>query len=129
MNAETFPEEVRRLVATHIQSVEQLEVLLLLCRERDRDWTAEQVAAELRIDSGSAGARLEDLRARGFVECASERYRFQTKSPELSRSVEALAEAYRERRVSLINLIFSKPVDKVRLFADAFKLWKDESDG
>ena len=126
---ETFPEEVRTLVATHIQSVEQLEMLLLLNEHLNRAWTSEEVAAELRIDAMSAASRLQDLSARGFLAHNSGSYRFRADNDELRRAVAALAEAYRDRRVSLINLIFSKPVDKVRLFADAFKLRKDESDG
>lgn len=126
---EDFPEVVRRLVATHIHSVEQLEVLLLLWARRERTWTADEVARELRIDAGSAASRLLDLHGRGFLEDRGGAFAFRNGVPELQRSVDALAEAYRERRVSLINLIFSKPVDKVRLFADAFKYRKDESDG
>ena len=30
--------------------------------------------------------------------------------------------------MTVINLIFSKPVDKIRTFADAFRLRKDEDD-
>ncbi len=123
---ESFPEEVRTLVATHIQSVEQLEVLLLLHAQQGRAWTAAEVAAELRIDAMSAASRLEDLSARGFLDHAGGTYTFHSIDSAMSRAVTALAEAYRDRRVSLINLIFSKPVDKVRLFADAFKLRKDE---
>jgi hypothetical protein len=31
-----------------------------------------------------------------------------------------------KRRVTVINSIYSKPIDKIRTFADAFRLRKDE---
>ena len=55
---------MRRLIADHIDSVEQLEILLLLYQHPERAWTAEAVARELRDLALSAGDRLEDL-ARG----------------------------------------------------------------
>jgi hypothetical protein len=63
-----LPEGVRRLIHEHIDSVEQMEVLLLLRRE-PTPWTPEAVARELRIETGSALKRLEDLERRGFLEC------------------------------------------------------------
>jgi len=36
--------------------------------------------------------------------------------------------SYADRRVTVIGLIFSKPVDKIRSFADAFRIRKDRSD-
>ncbi len=36
-----------------------------------------------------------------------------------------LAEGYAERRVTVINLLFSKPVERIRTFADAVRLRKD----
>ena len=46
--------------------------------------------------------------------------------PELDQAVVRLAKDYAERRVTVITLIFSKPVDKLRTFADAFRLRKDK---
>jgi hypothetical protein len=45
--------------------------------------------------------------------------------PELHRSIAGLVETYRERRVSVINLVYSRPSDAIRSFADAFRLRKD----
>jgi hypothetical protein len=40
-----------------------------------------------------------------------------------------LATCYREKRTAIITLIFSRPADAVRGFANAFKLKKGPSDG
>ncbi|PTL84455.1 hypothetical protein [Vitiosangium sp. GDMCC 1.1324] len=131
MHAGDLPEGVQRLIAEHIDSVEQLEILLLLARHPERTWNAETVARELRISALSAGDRLEDLARDALLastEGSAEEYRYAPRSPMQDESVRGLATAYVERRVTVINLIFSKPVDKIRTFADAFRLRKKEDD-
>jgi hypothetical protein len=51
-------------------------------------------------------------------------YRYHPSSPRLRDEVNALAAAYRQNRVAVINLIYNQPPDPVRSFADAFKLRK-----
>lgn len=126
--AEGFSPAVHRIVERHIQSVAQLEVLLLLHRQRESSWTAAEVAEELRIDDAWAASQLEELVAGGFLKRDDQGFRYAPRE-ELAAGVAELEAAYRDRRVSLITLIFSKPVDKVRLFADAFRLRKDPEDG
>ena len=112
--------------------MEQLEILLLLHQHPGRAWTAETVARELRISALSAGDRLEDLTRAAIlsrVEGGTAEYGYAPASPKLEEAVSGLATAYAERRVTVINLIFSKPVDKIRTFADAFRLRKDDDNG
>ncbi len=125
----TLPENVRRLLAEHITSVEQLEVLLLLARSVERTWTAEAVSEELRTSVTSARARLEDLERRGFLLSTAEGCRFEPAAAHTREAVAALAEAYAERRYTVIELIFSKPIDHLRVYANAFRFRKDENDG
>ena len=122
---------MRRLIAEHIDSVEQLEILLLLYQHPERSWTAESVARELRVSALSVTDRLKDMTQAGLlsrVEGSLAEYRCAPESPKLAEAVSGLATAYSERRVTVINLIFSKPVDKIRTFADAFRLRKDATD-
>lgn len=122
---------VRRLIAEDIDSVEQLEILLLLFQHPERTWTAESVARELRVSALSAGERLEDLTYDGLVvrvDGSEGEYRYGPETPSRDEAVRGLATAYSERRVTVINLIFSKPVDKIRTFADAFRLRKKGDD-
>jgi hypothetical protein len=39
--------------------------------------------------------------------------------------VAALAAAYRESRVAVIQLVFARPSDPLRSFADAFRMRRD----
>lgn len=122
---------MRRLIADHIDSVEQLEILLLLYQHSERSWTAESVARELRVSPMSSGDRLKDMARAAIlskVQGSETEYRYAPESPQMAEAVAGLAAAYSERRVTVINLIFSKPVDKIRTFADAFRLRKDDDD-
>ena len=67
MASSGIPDDVAEFIAGHINSVELLEVLLLL-RERSGElWTDERVAQELRINPVSTAARLKALSARGLL--------------------------------------------------------------
>jgi hypothetical protein len=116
-----IPDDVRAFILAHIGSVEQLEVLLLVRRERARAWNGPEIARELRIHETSAGMRLEDLAARGLLVREADRFRYDPPG-DVERVIGNLARTYAELRVGVINLIFSKPVDRIRTFADAFKL-------
>jgi hypothetical protein len=77
-----------------------------------------------------AGAtrRLEQLVEMGLATSngsADPAYRYAPSRPALAAQVDALAQAYRAGRVAVINLIYNKPPDPLRSFADAFKLRKD----
>lgn len=110
---------------THIDSIEKLEVLLLLRNRAERPWTASEVALELRITEASSSARMEDLAASALLVSNGGKppaYRFSPAHSEDVRSIAELAMTYSERRVSVITFIFSKPQERVRGFADAFLL-------
>jgi hypothetical protein len=125
--SEQLPDDVRRFVIEHINSVEQLEVLLLLWAHADQDWTAEAVSQKLYTPPAAAEMRLDDLQQRGFVKAGSlpeKSYRYRPTHGDSHGLITALAELYRDRRVTIISLIYSKPHQQVQAFADAFKLRK-----
>jgi hypothetical protein len=116
------PKEVERFIAAEIESVEQLEVLLLLRGAADKEWTAREVARALVSQVDSAGAWLEVMAGSGLLRKAEGGYRYAPPSAEVERTVDALAESFAKYRVTVIALIFSKPSDRVRLFSDAFRI-------
>lgn len=126
MSGAGLPDSVRAFVRQYIDSVEQLEVLLLLHRTSPREWTAVAVGRELRIDPISAARRLADFQERGLVRARPTedalRFWYEGTAPDTDRAIAELATAYKERRTSVLNLIFSTPTDAVRIFADAFRL-------
>jgi hypothetical protein len=122
-----FPEDVRRFIVDHITSVDQLEVLLLVRGQPRTDWGAVEVSRKLYTQPEAASLRLESLHALGFVERAGDSdpvSRYHPRTPELDQLASRLEEVYKERRVAVIALIYSKPDDPARAFADAFRFRK-----
>lgn len=125
-----FSDSLERFVHGLISSVEQVEVLLLLHRTSPRRWGAVAASRELRLDAVSVARRLAEFHDNGVlqVEAGDEalQYWYVASAIAPDRTLSELATAYQTRRTSLINLIFSKPADDARAFADAFRLRKRE---
>jgi hypothetical protein len=127
---EAISREVRDFLEAYIHSVAQLEILLAVHAQSDRDWDAADLGRELSITTDVAEMHLEDLSARALLieEGNPPRYRYMPPG-EIKTAIEDLAHAYSVRRVAIIGLIFSKPVDDVRSFADAFRVRKGKRRG
>ena len=124
-----LPDDVYRFVYQYMESVEQLEVLLLLRRSPGRGWSADDVARELYSHPRSVIQRLDLLLGQGLLRENGQGYfQYAPRSTELDRTVAALAELYRERRVTVITLIASKPLENVKAFSDAFRIRKKKED-
>lgn len=130
MAGDAIRDNVRAFIAAHIHSVVELECLLLLHGQPQREWSAEELGRELRVNTEWAERELVDLSARGLAAAVPAgptpvRYRYAA-TGETHATVQGLAEAYAERRVTVTELIFSKPAapPPLQSFADAFKLRK-----
>jgi len=126
-----LPATVRQFISEHIRSIAQLELLLLLSREREKTWSVQEAAKALYTADSMTEPLLESLRSIGLVvrsDDAEQRYSYAPKSPELERSVQDLAHEYQERRVTIINLIYSAPAEKLQDFADAFRIRKPKEE-
>jgi hypothetical protein len=125
---DTLPETVRRLVANRLESLEMVQVLLLLHADPDRVWTSADVEGATALDEVSASRQLILLRQGGLltVEMASDAtYRYGA-TGDLARAVDDLKQCYQARLVDLASLIASRPRQRLQLFADAFRLRKDD---
>ena len=120
-----LPDDVRSLIAQHIGSVLELDVLLAMRTETGTS-PAAGVARELRLNEEATAEALEKFTAAGFLKREGTGYRFEPRTAGLSRAVNSLAEAYARRRVTVIGFIYSGPSESVSAFADAFKLRKED---
>jgi hypothetical protein len=125
-----FPENIRHFIADHIGSVSELETLLLLRHRSDQAWTAAAVAREMYVPVETAATHLSRFASVGLLTLSAgpdgPAYSYAPRSAELDKLTGALADLYRERRVAVISLIYSGPIEKVRSFADAFRLRRRE---
>lgn len=111
-------------VVARIESVEQLEILKLLASEPDQAWTPEAVSLQLRSNPASVAKRLADLSLIGVLALNFQpnfSYRYAPTDPELRATVDELLSYYPRYKSRLIRVIYSKPSDKITIFADAFR--------
>lgn len=121
-------EDLRRLIFERIDSVEQLEVLILLKNHKNRSWSSEQVSVELRSTPLSVAGRLVVLKRLGLLQVnESECYQYSPTNNEIEDLTNKLIEVYRIKPHKVLELIFS-PLKKVRNFADAFVVTKKGTD-
>jgi AraC-like DNA-binding protein len=122
-------DEVARFLLQHIDSVELLEVLLLTRQSPGRPWSADDMARELYSHPTSIAQRFQTLLGHGLLrESAPGHFQYAPRSAELDQIVGRVAETYRERRVAVISLIASKPMENVKAFSDAFRIRKRKED-
>lgn len=119
---QAIPEPVRRLIAERIDSVPELEAILLFRENRERAWTAEEAGKRLYVSTTVAAHVLQVLTERGFFAEAVGAYRYGPETPELAETIDLLANAYARHLVAVTQMIHSKPSQSVRDFADAFRL-------
>jgi len=110
-------------LATHIDSVETLEILLLLARGKAL-WPTESIAETLGLEADVTAERIEALVASGLVARVGTGCRFSPGREETRELVAELAREYSEHRANVINVIYSANLERLRRFADAFRLRK-----
>jgi hypothetical protein len=125
--SDVFPAELKLFIAQHVESLAQLEALLLLRQDSQTQWKSAELSQRLYITPDMCEGILANLHQRGFVERNAEGgYRYHPSSSEADRVLAELAGVYQQRRVAVITEIYSKPVNKVQTFADAFRLRREE---
>lgn len=119
-----IPLDLQNFIVRHIDSIAQIEALLLLRRHAPEDWDVTSTARRLYISEQETSEILENLCEDGLLQCGAGVYHFAGRTPEVERLVGRLAEAYAENLVAVTNIIHGKP-RRIREFANAFKLRKD----
>jgi len=130
--------DVRLLLHEHIESYEQLEMLLLLRADETTTWTQETLGERLRMTSSLVQAALQGLESAGFVEARAheggKRYSYVCQSDDVEATISRLVAAYRENPIPIIKVMSANSLERLRTaalrtFADAFILRKDKDRG
>jgi DNA-binding IclR family transcriptional regulator len=101
-----LPASVTQFLETHIDSVEQLQVLLLLSLEPERAWTVAGIAERLSTSTSSVEIRLSRLISHGLIEQAGDTYSY-TLTGAGDRRVREVAAYFKSRRAAVIGAIFA----------------------
>jgi hypothetical protein len=116
--------EVDQFILQEIDTVPQLEALLLLWNSRPRSWTLEELASSLYISAQATLAIVEPLERRGLVFSTESHYSYL--SSHRDALIAAVDRTYRRELVRVSRMIHSNASAAVREFARAFRLKKDK---
>jgi hypothetical protein len=106
---ETLPEAVRRFVVDCLDSVAELEGLLLVRASRTQRWNATTLADRLYISDDQARRVLESLHRLDLMARTGEAFEYGPASETLRRDVDALASAYPRFLIAITDVIHAKP--------------------
>ena len=123
-----FTDELRSFIEQTIPTVDAAELLIVLARSRDREYTLGDLVAAVRptgVTEAVCRNYLAHFQARGLVSAsAASLYRYAPARSELDAHVQALTRVFNERPVTLVRLIYASKDEKIRQFADAFRIKK-----
>jgi hypothetical protein len=131
MPAQELPEEVQRFLREHIESFEQLEIVLLLRSRPDQALSSTAISAELRLPETIVDETLHTLSGRELVARApgvdGPLFTYSPETPTLAELVSAVAQLNQDRRLDVMRVMTANSIDRLRAkavstFADAFLL-------
>ena len=124
MEDDGIPAQLRDFIIQSIDSVGQLEALLLLRGDPEQTWGVGQLARRLYVNESEAAAILAHLVAQDFATEQERSYRY-LRVGKHAAVIDQLAEAYARQLIAITNIIHTKPRG-IRAFADAFKIKRDK---
>jgi hypothetical protein len=125
MEESAFSAAFCEFIRTCVPSLQAAAVLACMARNPRQGWDPPAILSELRssisIDRPEIERCIEFFESRGLIRRASNGL----VSLMLDDHVRTLAQAYEERPVTLVQLIYALRDDRIRSFADAFRFRKD----
>jgi DNA-directed RNA polymerase specialized sigma subunit len=125
MSRLNISQRLKKFIKEQIHSVFALEVLLLFHRNQSRSFTASEIANELGIEVEVAQQQLSELVSADVLTTTAgvkSQYSYDPVDEEVASMVDHLAVAYAKQRVPILSLILSEHPDRIRGFAEAFRL-------
>lgn len=97
----------------------------MIKQDPQRAWCARDLSKEMRTNVDYAASQLALLEYRGFLTSVDQECFNYNSDNNNKAMVDQLEQYYNLHRATLINQIYSQPIDSIRGFADAFKIKKD----
>jgi len=128
MRADVLPNEVKAFLLRYIDSIAQLEALLLLQANANLAWSADMLALRLYISVQETAAILARLCAYGFLAAHGSEpllYQYHCPARDQAHMIDQVAVLYTKYLIPITHLIHAKPRMRVQGFADAFRFRKE----
>lgn len=127
LDEEKLAPEVRDFLNTYIDSVANLEALLLFKRNPDREWSAKTLSDELRTNVLWSSKQIAWLYSKSFISFGSKEdfYKYSAENPEMDEVIQKVSDSYARTRLTMISFICDRLV-RVQQFAEAFRIRKDD---
>jgi hypothetical protein len=129
------PPHVRAFLREHIKSHEELEILLLVYRQLDRDCTANAVAAELGMNPTIAREALESLCRENLLRSrasgSSVFFDMREQPIGIRNLVKDVADVFQQHRFDIVALLATHAIERVRtralkVFSDSFLIGRNK---
>ncbi len=125
-DAPNISDRVLRFLAGNIDTVPQLEALLLLWHEASKSWTADEIAGRVYVTRETAQLILRSLQVRRLATGDDQaQFRYSKEWDESGTLMDEVATTYRRHLVRIATLIHNGASSPVRDFARAFHLKRD----
>jgi len=125
-----IPSDIRRFILDRIDSIGELEALLLLRNSPDTWWEDSAVAQRLYLGTEQGRSILARLETAELLisqeETATRRWRYRPQSGDLREMVDRLAYYYTKHLVPVSNLVHDKSKIRIQEFSRAFELPETE---
>lgn len=127
MSEPLLPRRVEDFITARLESVAQLEALLLMRSDRVHSWSPRELAAQLYIKEREAASVLAALTSHQLCRENQGAYQYHPENEEMEADVDLLAETYRQKLILVTNLIHQRTKKPAaQQFADVFRFRKDE---
>lgn len=126
MSAPVIPARVTEFLAENIDTVPQLEALLLMWQTPGNPWSVDELSVRLYVSKEEAAATIRALQMRGLIVSDDQQnsYRYSADWDASGTLVSEVAQAYRQHLIHVTKFIHSRASSAVRAFARAFDLKK-----
>jgi hypothetical protein len=122
----TLSARVRRFLERDIDSLETLELLLLLRKNPECYWSSDEIVAELRSTPFSIRQRIQTLRRLGLIAERTGGGWCYAADGAMERLIAETADAYRDLRLRVIEAVYHSSTEPFREFSDAFRIKERE---
>ena len=120
-------EDILRFITNRIDTVPELEALLLFWEQAPAGLTAKQLASRLYVPRGVAARIVRVLKRRKFIvpRASGSEYVYDSAWEPSDQFMYRVAVTYRRHLIRIARLLHSKAPTSVLEFARAFERWKD----